>query len=167
MDQPLILRIEFAPPPAEASSETLATITLSTDAHGIKHSGDLLQNPLNEEEEERLRWYLEEYWKWPYEQFRQRAGEVEELLPEIGQRLYKAISDSAGAQRVLSPWSLQPEKDRQISIISDIPRVLSLPWELLHDGERFLVRDGVLDLARSTPDETFPTAPPEDRKSVV
>ena len=138
MDQPLILSIEFAPPPAEAPPETLATLTLSTDAHGIKHSGDLLQNPLNEEEEERLRWYLEEYWKWPYEQFRTRAEEVEELLPQIGQRLYKAISDSAGAQRVLLPWSLQPEKDRQISIISDNPRVLSLPWELLHDEQGFL-----------------------------
>jgi hypothetical protein len=55
MDQPLTLRIEFAPPPAEASPEILATITLSTDAHGVMHSGDLLQNPLQEEEAERLR----------------------------------------------------------------------------------------------------------------
>jgi hypothetical protein len=87
MVQPLTLRIEFVPPPAEASPEILATITLSTDAHGVKHSGDLLQNPLQVEEAERLRWYLEEYWKWPYEQFRERGEEVEDLLPHIGKRL--------------------------------------------------------------------------------
>jgi CHAT domain/AAA domain len=138
MDQPLILSIEFTPPPAEAPPEILATIMLSTDAHGIKHIGDLLQNQLQEEEEERLRWYLEEYWKWPYEQFRTRAEEVEALLPEIGQRLYQALFGSAGAQQVLQPWRLQPGKDRQISIVSDIPRVLSLPWELLHDEQGFL-----------------------------
>ncbi len=31
MDQPLILSIEFAPPPAEAPPEILAAMTLSTD----------------------------------------------------------------------------------------------------------------------------------------
>jgi CHAT domain-containing protein len=33
---------------------------------------------------------------------------------------------------------LQPGEQRQISIISDMPVVLSLPWELLHDEQGFL-----------------------------
>jgi tetratricopeptide (TPR) repeat protein len=38
----------------------------------------------------------------------------------------------------LQAWRLDPGKERQISIVSDMPSVLSLPWELLHDEQGFL-----------------------------
>jgi hypothetical protein len=49
--------------------------------------------------------------------------------------------------------------------------LLSLPWELLHHDGSFLLRDGRVDLARSTPDDVGPGAlvpePPEVFKLVV
>src|SRR5260370_26418949 len=138
MVETLNLKIVLTPPPAGAPTEMLASVSLQLDTLGLSHTGDLLQNPLKKGEEERLCWYLEEYWKWPYEQFRERGEEVEELLPELGRRLYQAVFGSPGAQSVVQAWRLQPATQRQISIVCDMPRVLSLPWELLHDEQRFL-----------------------------
>ncbi len=138
MVEALNMNIILKPPPVGSPPETLASVSLQVDAFGLNHTGDLLQNPLKEGEEERLRWYLEEYWKWPYEQFRERGEEIEELLPVLGKRMYQAVFDSAGAQRIVQPWNLQPGTPRQISIVCDMPHVLSLPWELLHDEQGFL-----------------------------
>ncbi len=138
MLETLNLSIILTPPPAGSPPETLASLALQVDAFGLSHTGDLLQNPLSQEEVERLRWYLEEYWKWPYEQFRERGEEIEELLPVLGKRMYQAVFGSAGAQGVVQAWRLQPATQRQISIVCDMPRVLSLPWELLHDEQGFL-----------------------------
>ena len=105
---------------------------------GSNHAGDLLKDPLTQQERNDLRWYLEEYWKWPFEGFAQHAKEVEELLPELGKRLYESVFGSRQADRIVQKW-LDTVGDHQISIISDLPHALSLPWELLHSEQGYLV----------------------------
>jgi hypothetical protein len=70
MDSPLSLSVRLTPPPSGSSPDVLATISLSSELQGSTHTGDVLIAPLTEEEEKNIRWYLEEYWLWPYEQFR-------------------------------------------------------------------------------------------------
>src|SRR5258707_10328945 len=141
MLQPLALldlSITLTPPAAEAAPDTLANITLRCEALGLEHAGGLVTAPVSELERKELRWYLEEYPMWPYLEFAERARQIEELLPEIGKRLYEAVFGSAKADRILQAWRLQPGEQRQLSIVSDLPSVLSLPWELLHDEQGFL-----------------------------
>src|SRR6202035_1022000 len=72
-----------------------------------------------------------------YYEFAEHGKQVEALLVDIGKRLYQAVFGHA--MSIVQPWRLQPGVTRQVSIISAIPRVLSLPWELLHDERGFLV----------------------------
>jgi hypothetical protein len=125
----LDLSVTLTPPPADADPKVLACITLRCDALGLSHTGDLLTDPLSKQERQDLRWYLEEYWQWPYEQFLSRGKEVEALLPVIGKRLYQALFGSVQADRIVQKWLGQPETKGafQLSIISDLPAVLSLP----------------------------------------
>ncbi len=139
MNQPLDLCITLTPPPAGSLSNVIASIALRCDPQGLSHTGDVLTDPLTQQEREELRWYLEEYSDWPYEQFLERAKKIEALLPELGKRLYKTVFGSFGAMAILQAWRLQPGEQRQISIVSDMPVALSLPWELLHDQQGFLV----------------------------
>lgn len=139
MDQLLDLCITLTPPPAGSPSNVIASIALRCDPQGLAYTGDLLTDPLTQQEHENLRWYLEEYSDWPYEQFLERAKKIEVLLPELGKRLYKTVFGSFGAMGILQAWRLQPGEQRQISIVSDMPVALSLPWELLHDEQGFLV----------------------------
>jgi len=134
------LCITLVPPPPGAPPEAIATIELRCDQLGLNYAGDVLTDPLTSRERENVRWYLEEYVEWPYEQFLERGKKIEASLAEFGKRLYRAVCASPGAMGIVQAWRLQPAvQQRQISIVSDIPTALSLPWELLHDEQGFLV----------------------------
>src|SRR6266852_5839371 len=163
MDQPLDLCITLVPPPADASPETIAAIELRCDQLGLQHKGNILVDPLTTRDHENVRWYLEEYADWPYEQFLERGKKIEASLSKFGKRLYDAVCGSAGAMSVVQPWRLLPEVQRQVSIVSYMPQALSLPWELLHDEQGFLVlrtRNPVLLIRRLPQGELagFPTS---------
>lgn len=67
-----------------------------------------------------------------------RGKHVEALLPELGSRLYEAVFGSLKNSPAFQAWHSQETSLRQVSVISEIPRVLNLPWELLHDEHTFL-----------------------------
>jgi hypothetical protein len=124
----LDLSITLTPPPQGSPSDAMASIALSCgEPLNLSYSGAVLTNPVTEKERSDLRWYLEEYWKWPYEGFAKRGKEVEALLVDIGKRLYKAVFESVNVIEVVQAWRLQPNVARQISIISAMPTLLSLP----------------------------------------
>jgi tetratricopeptide (TPR) repeat protein len=144
MSQMLDLKVNFTPPPAGAGPDVLASITLLYDAAGLSHSGDPLRDPLTKQEREDLQWYLEEYWQWPYDGFLSRGKQIEALLPQIGKRLYESLFGSKEADRIVQKWLSQPETAGifQLSLLSDLPAVLSLPWELLHSEQGYLALRG-------------------------
>jgi CHAT domain/AAA domain len=101
-----------------------------------------------------LAWYLERYVDSPWGAFRDRARDVEQTLPIYGQLLYRALIDKAD-QGPLVTWRNTAAARRltvQVSV-SPLPGaaarqanraaalVLSLPWELLHDGKSYLIED--------------------------
>jgi tetratricopeptide (TPR) repeat protein len=140
----LDLSVTLTPPPVGAPPDVLASITLRCNALGLSHHGDLLTNPLSTQERQDLQWYLEEYWQWPYEGFLSRGKQIEALLPEIGKRLYESLFGSKEADRIVQKWLSQPETAGtfQLSIISELPAALSLPWELLHSEQGYLALRG-------------------------
>ena len=83
----------------------------------------------------------------------------------LGTLLFEALfdeADTATLEKLIGPDRPRPV----IQIRSDDPLLRSLPWELLHHDEKFLVRDGKIDLVRTTPTEVDgatllkkPTAP--------
>src|SRR5215469_4317409 len=84
MAQVLDLSVTLTPPPAGGDPKILASIALRYDALGLAHFGDLLTDPLTSQERKDLQWYLEEYWRWPYEGFLSRGQQIEALLPISG-----------------------------------------------------------------------------------
>ncbi|HZU68781.1 MAG TPA: CHAT domain-containing protein [Ktedonobacteraceae bacterium] len=134
----LELSITLTSPPSDAPANCLASLVLSCETLELSCEGIFLPDPLTRQERNDLRWYLEEYWLWPYEGFAQRGKEVEALLTDVGKRMYRIVFGSTQALSVLQACCSQPDQPLQISIVSDIPSALSLPWELLHDEEYFL-----------------------------
>lgn len=132
------LSIVFTQPPPDSPSEILAHVAFECDTLGLNHTGEVFTDPLTEAERDDLRWYLEEYWKWPYLEFADRGRQIEALLSNIGKRLYHVVFGSVRAQDIVEKWWKQVNVQQQISIVSEIPSVLSLPWELLHNQQGFL-----------------------------
>ena len=118
MSQLLELQVEIAARPPDASSETAAAIILRCEALKLKREGDTFSYPLTKKERDDLRWYLEEYWQWPFEGFAQRGSTVEQLLPVLGQRLYQAVFGQGAARDILQQWRADTTGAHQISIIT-------------------------------------------------
>ena len=88
----------------------------------------------------------------------------------LGEFLFEMLFDDANIER-LERATLPGYPRPLITLRSADDVLLSLPWEVLHHDASFLVRDGRVDLARSTPDDVGPGAlvpdPPEVFKLVV
>lgn len=111
--------------------------------------------PLGPVELDDLRWYIEKYYQWPTGVFKQRAGQTEQNLPLWGKALYAAALSGKTAREPLSEWQ-RTTGSRRFSIQVDgeplegTPEeeanqfreaandLLSLPWEILHDGDGYL-----------------------------
>ncbi len=118
--------------------------------------------PLGPIETEDLAWYLERYAAWPSEFFQERARRVEALLPDWGDKLYRALAPGhsssvplrGNAAGVLGDWADSDADSRRFSVLVDETSIdgdgaegkeaatllLALPWELLHDGDDYLFR---------------------------
>ena len=113
--------------------------------------------PIGPIETDDLRWYLEQYYLWPVGVFQERADGIEKKLPQWGQELFKAALASDTVREPLAAWQGVgdgAERRFTVQVDSDLPddsateaqaaareaatELLSLPWELLHDGRSWL-----------------------------
>lgn len=113
--------------------------------------------PLGPIEADELRWYLEEFFRWPVGVFKERADGVAARLPDWGKLLFNEAAKTDSAKETLNAWRNAADgAERRFSVMVDpeLPDgasvedqaaaneaaslLLSLPWELLHDGRGFL-----------------------------
>lgn len=107
MHKSLDLCVELTAPVENLPPEVVVAIALRYAQLDLSHASDPLRDPLTPRERRDLRWYLEEYWMWPYEGFAQCGAEVEALLVEVGRRLYQAVFGSPQAMCIVQAWSSQ------------------------------------------------------------
>lgn len=70
----------------------------------------------------------------------------------LGSILFETLFDEADAARL--DRLIGPDRPRPVvQVRTDDALLLSLPWELLHQDDVFLVREGRIDLVRTTPSE--------------
>ncbi len=114
-------------------------------------------SPLGPLEADDIRWYLEQYAVWPGEMFKPRAQQIEAKLSTWGQQLYQAALPPEATTEALQAWRQATSPvNRRFSVSIDAAvelgaaaaeqdsakqaatLLLSLPWELLHDGKSYL-----------------------------
>ena len=125
--------------------------------HEVDSSEFKFTAPLGPIEADDLRWYLEEYYRWPTTFFTERAKRIEEQLPQWGRQLYDAATAAQSARDLMADWQQTADDiERRFSIFVDSRLIegssedeqaaaneassalLALPWELMHDGRSFL-----------------------------
>jgi len=115
--------------------------------------------PLGPVELGEVRWYIESYYQWPTGVFKERAQKTERALPEWGQALFSAAAGSESARNPLEAWQ-RASGSRRFSVLVDgepiegteeeatalvreaASDLLSLPWEIMHDGKGYLSQGG-------------------------
>ncbi len=92
----------------------------------------IFEHPFDSKALDDLRWYLEEYLRFPYGLEPENAKKIELKLQAWGQQLFDLVFRSSEKAREFFQEATRAGLDKcEISIVSDNPAVLNLPWELL------------------------------------
>jgi len=88
---------------------------------------------LSPQDEEDLRWYLEDFLQYPHEPAPTIARRVEGRIAEIGTELFQAVFQANDDTRKI--WSRVEERlpETRIEIVSGITEAATIPWELLRE----------------------------------
>ena len=138
-----------------ATATAVLTYNPADNSRAIESKRYHFTAPLGAVELGEIRWYIEKYYQWPTGVFKTRAEKTEKALPEWGNALYKAALGGESAHEPFEAWKratgsrrfsvqvdgdpLEGTDDAQAALIREAASdLLSLPWEIMHDGGGFL-----------------------------
>jgi tetratricopeptide (TPR) repeat protein len=106
-------------------------------------SGQLsFKTPLTDKDLLDIRWYVETYGAHSLgDPDDEEAGRIAGKLPAWGKKLFDAVFGERDAERLFNRFQDAENDTRLLTISTEHPAILALPWELLHDS--------------SSPDGTF------------
>ena len=88
---------------------------------------------LTTQDQEDLRWYLEDFLQYPLDPAPKIAARIENRMVELGTKLFKDIFQSGEDARDL--WATLRDRldDTRVEIISGVREAAAIPWELIRD----------------------------------
>jgi len=128
------LTVDFRPIAPDAPEDALVPFSVRNEGTGESWSEGEFRCPLDEQARGEMRWYLEEYWQWPFGPFRDRAHGIEARLEGWGRDLFNGLFDARQPARIYEHFLNEKADVRTLTIVSDAPRVMRLPWELLAES---------------------------------
>jgi len=104
-------------------------------SRGGEDSGTLpFASPLTAKDRQDLRWYLEVYGAHSLgDPDDGEARRIAVQLPIWGKRLFEAVFGERAAARIFNGFQDAEDGARLLTVSTEHPAILALPWELLHD----------------------------------
>ncbi|NJN13732.1 MAG: CHAT domain-containing protein, partial [Richelia sp. RM1_1_1] len=101
-----------------------------------------------------LRWYLEEYLRFPYGIFPDNAAKIEQKLQAWGEQLFNLVfRSSEKAREFFQAATYDGLHNCELAIASDDFAILNLPWELLYSpSDRQFLAPSLAGMSRSLSD---------------
>ena len=88
---------------------------------------------LTAQEQEDLRWYLEDFLQHPHDPAPKIAARIEGRMAEIGTQLFKAVFHADDDARDLWATLRTRLNDTRVEIITGVQEAAAIPWELIRD----------------------------------
>ena len=110
-------------------------VALKGDSFPLRTASAEFEFKLTDQQQERVRWYLEDYLQYPHDPAPTIAEGIEREMQDIGTRLFNAIFEANKDTR--RRWFAVAEQldSVRLEIASDVVGAGKLPWELLFDPE--------------------------------
>jgi tetratricopeptide (TPR) repeat protein len=111
-------------------------------------------HPFDEQALADLRWYLEEYLRFPYGLAPDNAAKIEQKFQDWGEQLFELVfRRSEQARQFFQAATYEGLNQCELVITSDSPEVLNLPWELLYSpSDRQFLAPSLAGMSRSLSD---------------
>jgi tetratricopeptide (TPR) repeat protein len=119
-----------------------------------------------------LRWYLEEYLRFPYGLAPDNAAKIEQKFQDWGEQLFELVfRSSEQARQFFQAATYEGLNQCELVITSDSPEVLNLPWELLYSpSDRQFLAPSLAGMSRSLSDYAVRaemSALPQDKLNIL
>jgi len=88
---------------------------------------------LSSQDQEDLRWYLEEFLQYPQEPAPAIAHRIEGRMKEVGTELFRAVFQTSDDARDLWAEMRNRLPETRIEIVTGVAEAATIPWELLRD----------------------------------
>lgn len=88
---------------------------------------------LSPQDEEDLRWYLEDFLQYPQDPAPTIARRIEGRMAEVGEELFRAVFQASEDARDLWAEMRKRLPETRIEIITGVAEAATIPWELLRD----------------------------------
>src|SRR5271170_6126531 len=117
-----------------ADSDDRFRIEISLEGLGARRTAVATVAPgVTDRDQNRIRWYLEEYLDHPEDPFPTLAAGVERRLAEIGKFLFAAIFEADRDTTHLWDAVCDHLSEMRVEISAEIRQANKIPWELLRD----------------------------------
>lgn len=131
-------------PSTEQARDTLH-IRQSTDSAGkfsvllrLKSTGQSAEASfdfkLTPQDDEDLRWYLEDYLQYPHDPAPKTAARIEKRMAQLGTQLFDAVFDSGKHNRLLWAEVRNRLSELRIEIVTSVREATAIPWELIRES---------------------------------
>jgi hypothetical protein len=109
---------------------------------------------LSSQEQEDIRWYLEDFLQYDLKLEAKRGEKIEQKIVEIGSQLFEKVFYSNNDARDLWTTLRSNINDTRIEIVTEVFEAATIPWELIYDSKTQIF----LSLRASSFVRTHPTA---------
>lgn len=93
---------------------------------------------LSQQDQQRLRWYFEDYLQYQQEPAPTIAQQVEDLLTQIGIELFDKIFKSNFDAHSIWARALPVLNETRVEIVTDVQEATTIPWELICNPDTLL-----------------------------
>jgi tetratricopeptide (TPR) repeat protein len=118
---------------AEGQNRHRVEVALEGDGGARQSAVSRFEFALSAQDQEDLRWYLEDYLEYPLDPAPKVAARIETRMAAIGAELFAAIFQSNEDTRRLWGGARPRLGDMRVEIVSGVREATSIPWELLRE----------------------------------
>ncbi len=117
-----------------AAGEGRHRVEIALEGDGARRTAEsIFPFLLSSQDEEDLRWYLEDYLQYPQEPAPAIARRIEGRLAEVGTELFRAVFQASDDARDLWAGMRNRLSETRVEIVTGVAEASAIPWELLRD----------------------------------
>jgi hypothetical protein len=124
------LRLKYVP---VSPGQHQVEVTLEKDGQPVLKAVSPLSFALSSQDQEDMRWYLEDYLQYPLDPTPTVAERIERRMAEIGKELFRGIFQQNDDAKSLWAAALPRLNDTRVEIVAEVREATTIPWELIRD----------------------------------
>ena len=144
----------------DLSESVQIQLVLHTDGSVTRAAPGPFRDPLEVGSRSEITWFFQEYLDSPFGPAMERAEAVESGLRNLGRLLFESVFRAGEARELLQAAAGEGLSEYQLTLVSERPEFLSLPWELMNSPDSGYLASSFFSVVRQASASDLPAFEP-------